>query len=86
MLAAEKRVRPADRKYHWSKTLDQAGYCVRYWKICLSDIRNHSSSSPSLKTVHDRAGIDLTTDDSTLSPDTIVQKLQAATMDLKDIQ
>jgi hypothetical protein len=86
MLAAEKKVRPAEHKYHWSKMLDQAGHSVRYWKTRLSDLRNNSSSSPSLESVQEQAGIALTEHDSNQPLVIILENLSAATRDLKEVQ
>jgi hypothetical protein len=86
MLAAERKVRSPDRKYLWSKQLDQAGYRVRYWKTRLSDLRNNSPSGPSLDSVQERAGIDYDEHVSTLPLTTILKNLSDATAELKTIQ
>jgi hypothetical protein len=86
MLAAEKKVRPTNRKYHWSKALDQAGYRIRYWKTRLSDFRNHSAPSPSLDSVRERAGIDPQDHEPILSLGTLLQNLTTAQHELKTIQ
>jgi hypothetical protein len=46
MLASERKVRHAERKYHWSKQLDQAGYSVQYWQIRILDRQCNRSGSP----------------------------------------
>ena len=86
MLAAEKKVRHADRKYHWSKQLDQAGYALRYWQTLLSDRRCNSSDTPCLDRVRERAGIDQDEDHSELSIETITRKIATARKDLKEMQ
>jgi hypothetical protein len=43
MLAAEKTVRHANKKYHWSKALEKAGQRVRYWKTRLSDLQSNTA-------------------------------------------
>jgi len=33
MLSAEQKVKPKEFKFKWSPVLDQARYCVRYWRV-----------------------------------------------------
>lgn len=44
MISSEKKIKAKTFKYEWSSKLDAAGYCVWYWRIRLSDMKNNSSS------------------------------------------
>jgi hypothetical protein len=49
MLSSERKVRPSRTFIHeWSLELDKAGYCVRYWRVRLSDMTNNSVSHKAL--------------------------------------
>jgi hypothetical protein len=86
MLAAEKTVRHPDRKYQWSKQLDEAGYGVWYWKMRLSAQKCNSSGSPCLDKICDHANIDPAEAALSLSIDELTKKLTTARQDLKEIQ
>jgi hypothetical protein len=48
MVSSESKICKNHFKYEWSVALDQAGYCVSYWRTHYSDIKNHSSSPTAL--------------------------------------
>jgi hypothetical protein len=49
MLASERKVRPYQTfKYEWSPELDKARYCLRYWRVRYSDVKNNSTSHKAL--------------------------------------
>jgi hypothetical protein len=86
MLAAEKTVQRPNRKYQWSKQLDEAGYGVWYWKMRLSAQKCNSSGSPCLDKTCDHANIDPAEAALSLFIDELTKKLTTAHQNLKEIQ
>lgn len=87
MLAAEYKVRPSKHfKYEWSVELDEAGYCLRYWRVRYSDVKNNSTSHKALGHIFKRAGLTDGDDDPLWELEKILEKLKAARAVLKVAQ
>jgi hypothetical protein len=78
MLASEHKVRPYRTfKYEWSPELDNAGYCLRYWRVRYSDVKNNSTSHKALVSCFTRAGLKDEDDDPTWDMEQVLDKLKA---------
>ena len=87
MLAAESKVRPYKTyEYDWSPELDQAGYCLCYWQVQYSDVKNNSTSHKALSTIPKRANLKEGNDDPLWDEDKILTKLKEARKDLTAAQ
>jgi hypothetical protein len=82
MLAAESKVHPYKTyKYDWSPELDHAGYCLRYWQVQYSDVKNNSTSHKALSTISKRANLKEGDDNPLRDEDKILTKLKEAQKD-----
>ena len=87
MVAADKKTKKGGNGKHlWSVELDCAGYQCRYWRIRLSDFRNHSTSSKGLANVTARAGISEKDESSTFTEEELSQRLSKAHANLGEAQ
>jgi hypothetical protein len=79
MLAAERKVRPYQTfEYEWSPELDRAGYCLRYWRVRYSNVKNNSTSHKALTSCFTRDGLKEKDDDPSWDMDKVLDKLKAA--------
>jgi hypothetical protein len=79
MLAAECKVWPNQTfKYEWSPELDKAGYCLWYWRVRYSDVKNNSTSHKVLASCFTQAGLKDHDDDPSWAMDKVLDKLKAA--------
>jgi hypothetical protein len=79
MLSSEWKVRPSRTFVHeWSPELDKAGYCVRYWRVRLSDTTNNSVSNKALSIIFTRAGLKDEDDDPLWEEEKIQETLKEA--------
>ncbi len=87
MLASERKVRPYRTfKYEWSPELDKAGYCLRYWRVQYSDVKNNSTSDKALVSCFTRAGLKDEDDDPTWDMEKVLDKLKATRTTLRAAQ
>jgi hypothetical protein len=78
MLAAESKVCPYKMyEYDWSPELDQAGYCLCYWRVRYSDA-NNSTSHKAHSTISKRANLQEGNNDPLWDEDKILTKLKEA--------
>jgi hypothetical protein len=65
-------------KYEWSPELDKAGYCLRYWRVRYSDVKNNNTSHKALASCFTQAGLREKDDDPSWDMDKVLDKLKAA--------
>jgi hypothetical protein len=87
MLLDECKVHPYQTfKYKWSPELDKAGFCLRYWRVRYSYIKNNSTSHKALTRCFTRAGLKDKDDDPSWDMDKVLDKLKVARSTLQTAQ
>jgi hypothetical protein len=87
MLAAENKVQPYRMyKYEWSLDLNKAGYCVHYWQVQYSHMKNNSISHKAISNIYKWTGLQEGDNDPLWEEEKILTKLKEAQKALKEAQ